>query len=243
MSLPLRIAHRGASGSAPENTLAAFQSAQEIGVDLIELDLRATADGVPVILHDAHVDRTTNGSGRLCDLTLEEVRRFDAGGWFAPSFSAERIPTLKETLVRTQDGPLLLIELKEAGLEDVLLEHLHQAEAMNRVVVQSFQFPIIRRLKELEPRLPCGLLLSSSPAGAILDTLSIAEAVLTHGANYAGLSGSMLREDLVRGLRQRGIPVWAWTLDEPDHIYRAMEMGVEGIISNHPERIPESPSP
>lgn len=107
------IAHRGFSGQAPENTLASFQKAVELGSDMIELDVRFSKDGQVVVIHDDTIDRTTNGRGKVADYTLKELKQFDAGSWFAPQFSGERIPTLKEVLELVKGKVLVNIEIKD----------------------------------------------------------------------------------------------------------------------------------
>src|SRR6266704_6290544 len=110
---PLRIAHRGASARAPENTLAAFAEAVRLGANAIELDVHLTADGVPVVIHDGTVDRTTNGRGEVAAMTLKDLRRLDAGAWFSSRFRGERIPTLEESLEFARGRCAMNVEIKE----------------------------------------------------------------------------------------------------------------------------------
>jgi glycerophosphoryl diester phosphodiesterase len=239
---PLRIAHRGASGYAPENTLAAFQKALDLGSDLIEVDVRAASDGGLFLLHDSRVDRTTDGSGLLRDLTSEHARGLDAGAWFSAEFSGERLLPLGDALAFARDRCPLLVEVKDIGLEPSLLNLLRRTDSLNQVVLQSFDFPTVKRLKELESRISCGLLFgqNSPPGAASLTGAEVAEIVLGHGGNFAALAAPLLTPGLVADLHRRGMTVWAWTLDDPAHIQKAADMRVDGIISNFPDRVRQS---
>ncbi len=239
MMQPLRIAHRGGAGSVPENTVVAFRHAVARGYDLVETDVRATADGHLMLLHDDRLDRTTNGAGRLHDMTLEEVRRLDAGTKFAPEFAGEKVPTLEEALDVTR-GSILLVEIKEPGLEERLLEALRRADAERRVVIQSFDAGIVRRMKALAPHLPYALLLSSVPnrqKGEAAGADALLSETLECGAHIVGLRGDSATPYLVESLRRRGVALWLWTLNRPEDIQRAKDAGVAGIISDYPERI------
>src|SRR5436309_263912 len=112
---PFIVAHRGASALAPENTLAAFRRALEAGAPAVECDVHLTADGAPIVIHDARVDRTTNGTGEVASLTLAALRALDAGGWFDPRFAGERLPTLEETLAIAAGRSRVFVELKPGG--------------------------------------------------------------------------------------------------------------------------------
>jgi glycerophosphoryl diester phosphodiesterase len=237
---PLRIAHRGASGVAPENTQSAFRKALELGVDLIETDVRSTRDGVLALLHDATVDRTTDGSGPLSAMSFKEAQSLDAGTWKGQAFAGERIPSLLEALVQLRNEALLLIEVKESGWEDDLVELLRETSSLSQVVIQSFDPHVVLKIKKREPRLPCGLLLSApplkeGPEEALAE--SVLEAVLDCRTNFAALSGRMVTPFLVQYLKKRGVPVWTWTLNDPEAIRQAKEAEVSGIISDFPDRV------
>ena len=143
------IAHRGASGYAPENTFAAFDLAAEMNADMIELDVQLTKDRQIVVIHDDRVDRTTNGSGFVKDFTLEELQKLDAGSWYGPAFQGERIPTLEAVLKRYHKKIGLLIELKghpsQVGIEEEAGQLLGQFSFSINNIVQSFQFRSVQR--------------------------------------------------------------------------------------------------
>ena len=151
---PLIIAHRGASSLAPENTLAAVQKALDLKVDVVEIDVHRSSDGELVVLHDATLDRTTTGSGPVKQYSLEEVKSFDAGSWFSPSFVEERIPTLREVLEKTKDQATLLIELKGERTEVRTVELVKELGMTDQVIIQSFDFLQIQKAKQKAPEIP-----------------------------------------------------------------------------------------
>jgi glycerophosphoryl diester phosphodiesterase len=161
---PLVIAHAACKGHAPENTLAGIRAALALGADAIEIDVHCTADRVPVLCHDATVDRTTDGTGAIADLTLEWIRALDAGcRVFDGRFAGERIPTLAETLDLTRGRCLLIIEIKAQGIEREVVEAI--GGATDDVMAWSFQPGVVQRMRELAPAVPCALL-SPPLAGA-----------------------------------------------------------------------------
>jgi glycerophosphoryl diester phosphodiesterase len=242
-------AHRGAAGLAPENTLAAFRMAIELGVDGTELDLQTTKDGVVVAIHDDTVDRTTDGRGRIGDLALDEVKRLDAGGKFGAAFRGERIPTLREIveLVKASGNERfrLILEIKFAAgregeptdLEERVLAVLRETDFLDRVVTQSFHHPSAAKMKRLAPGVPAGLLVGQrrQPADPVA-------AVRGHGVDYYAPHHSLVTPDLLRILHDEGIPVVTWTVNDPADMRRLMAMGLgslpgDGMISDFPDRL------
>lgn len=242
-------AHRGAAGLAPENTLAAFRMALELGADGTEMDLQLTRDGVVVVIHDDTVDRTTDGRGRIGDLTLAEVKRLDAGGKFGPTFRGERIPTLRELidLVKAsgKDRFRLNLEIKfaegregqPADLEEKVLAVLAETKFLDRVITQSFYHPSAAKMKRLAPGISAGLLVGQrrQPADPVA-------AVRDHGVDYYAPHHSLVTADLLRALHQAGIPVVTWTVNDPADMRRLIDMGLgslpgDGMISDYPDRL------
>ena len=158
----LVIAHRGASGHAPENTLAAFKRAVALGASFIETDLQLSRDAHFVAIHDDTVNRTTNGQGKVHDLTLADLRRLDAGSWFGSEFAGERIPTLEEILeFSKRHDAVFYLELKPTGAwggEHALIGALRQTGEIARTIVISFDAGILEALRRIEPTLMTGLL-------------------------------------------------------------------------------------
>lgn len=150
-------AHRGASADAPENTLAAFALAERQRADGIELDVQLSRDGVPVILHDDRLERTSNGRGRVDQLAWRELRKLDVGSWYAPEFSAERLPALAEVLTWVGDRLQLNLEVKDSAAARALLDLLEEFPQA-RVLVSSFDHRLLAALRAADPRLPLGFL-------------------------------------------------------------------------------------
>src|SRR5690349_12476749 len=154
-----RVAHRGYSAVAPENTLPALAAGALAGATLIEFDVRTTADGVPVVIHDRTVDRTTDGTGHVGDLTLDEVRALDAGSWFSPAYAGVRVPLLADVLDLLRESQVLLEIKPPATLEQVkvIVEMVADRGLLDRTVVQSFDPAVVRVVREAAPDIRRGL--------------------------------------------------------------------------------------
>ena len=237
---PLRIAHRGASGQglAPENTLAACEKAIQLGVDMIEIDVHATRDGQIVVLHDATIDRTTDGIGVVADLSFAEVRQVDAGRWFAADFAGERVPLLEEVLDLARHRALVLIEIKADFITERILQVIETVAAAEHIVVQSFNPAIVQRVKLLAPALPTALLIGQLPTTpSRVRARRLVQQVLQVGANALAIWHATITPSFLEEMRKRGVAVWAWTVDE-DIIMRDLAMmGVQGIITNYPDQL------
>ena len=237
---PLRIAHRGASGLglAPENTLAAFEQAIQLGVDILEIDVHATRDGQIVVLHDAAIDRTTDGTGLVAELSSEQVRRADAGSWFGADFTGERVPLLEEVLDLARHRALVLIEIKADFITERILQVVGTVVAAEHVVLQSFNPAIVERIKLLAPALPTALLIGQLPTTpSRVRARRLVQQVLQVGANVLAIWHATLTPPFLEEMRKRGIAVWAWTVDQ-DIIMRDLAMmGVQGIITNYPDQL------
>jgi glycerophosphoryl diester phosphodiesterase len=230
----LVIAHRGASGHAPENTLAAFKRAIALGATFIETDLQLTRDSRLVAMHDATVNRTTNGQGKVHDLTLMELRRLDAGSWFGSEFAGERIPTMDDILGFSKKHDVVFyLELKPGGSwggEHALVGALRESGEIPRAVVISFDADILARLRKIEPTLMTGLLYD----GQIEQPL---EKALEVGARQLAVRGDLVTPALLKDARKRDLQVVCWTVNHPAHIRMLMAAGVDGIMSDYPDRL------
>jgi len=230
----LVIAHRGASGHAPENTLAAFKRAVALGATFIETDLQLTRDSRLVAMHDATVNRTTNGQGKVHDLTLMELRRLDAGSWFGSEFAGERIPTMDDILEFSKKHDVVFyLELKPGGSwggEHALVGALRESGEIPRSVVISFDADILARLRRIEPTIMTGLLYD----GQIEEPLSKA---LEVGARQLAVRGDLVTPALLKDARKRDLQVVCWTVNHPAHIRMLIAAGVDGIMSDYPDRL------
>ncbi|MEE6263141.1 glycerophosphodiester phosphodiesterase [Plantactinospora sonchi] len=230
------IAHRGASSAAPENTLVAQEIARRAGADWIENDVQPSRDGVPFILHDGTVDRTTNGTGNLRDLTSAQLKALDAGSWFAPQYAGARIPTLAEQLadLRTRGGNLLL-EIKGRHTKDEvakIVQVIRDERMTDRVFVQSFEVDALRHSRELAPELPLGLLRSTLDA----DPVALAKELGLTAYNPDG-NALLARPSVIADLHRAGVAVMAWTMDSAGQWQRLEQAGADAIITNRPAEL------
>jgi glycerophosphoryl diester phosphodiesterase len=231
---PLVISHAACKGHVPENTLAGIRKAMALGSDAIEIDLHATADGVPVLLHDDTVDRTTDGIGDVRTMALDQVRRLDAGGRsFGSRFLGERVPTLEEVLDLTGGRALLVIEIKQRGIEQVTVDTVRRLGAADDVMVWSFHPTVVSTVRALAPEIPCGQLWSERDP----DPIRMCAVALSGNAQAVCPHFSSVSEVLLRRALMHGLSVFTWTTDEPDDIARMRRLGVDGICSNFPERV------
>jgi glycerophosphoryl diester phosphodiesterase len=230
----LLIAHRGASGHAPENTLAAFRKAVSLGVSFIETDLQLTRDTRLVAIHDDTVNRTTNGQGAVHDLTLEEIRKLDAGSWFGSEFAGERVPTLDEILdFAKKNDVVFYLELKPAGSwggEQTLIAALRSSGEIARTIVISFDPGILVSARKIEPTLMTGLLYD----GQIDDPLDKAVEI---GARQIAVRGDLVTPWMLGQARRRDLQVVCWTVNQAPHMRLLMAAGVDGIMSDYPDRL------
>ncbi|MFD9088845.1 glycerophosphodiester phosphodiesterase [Streptomyces prasinus] len=253
---PLVVAHRGASGYAPENTLPAADRAAELGVDWVENDVQRTRDGELVVLHDDSLARTTDveevfpgrSPWKVRDFTAAEIARLDAGSWFGPAFAGTRVPTLEQFLRRLErHDQKLLLEIKNPrlypGIEGETLQALDnegwldRAHLRNRLVVQSFSADSVRTVHELEPAVRTGFIgkppVKDLPVYAdFADRINSPHAALSSG--YVAVAQSF------RGPHGKPLKVLAWTVDDAAAARRAAGLGVDGIVSNKPDVVREA---
>jgi glycerophosphoryl diester phosphodiesterase len=231
-------AHRGFSGEAPENTLAAFRHAIDAGCDMIELDAHLTRDHEVVVIHDDTLERTTNGRGAVAGKTFAELGSLDAGAWFHPRFSGERIPALAEVLALTRNRIFVNIELKKGKnypytmeeLADRTLSIVEMAGMAEQVLFSSFDPAAVGRIRERNPLLSVALIVEKpwmkpEEAGG--------------GTIYPFLScrSSVLNTENIRRAHAKGIRVHVWTVNTQEAMAKFIALGVDGIITNHPDRL------
>lgn len=233
---PLVCAHRGRSGVFPENTMAAYEAAVEVGADFMELDVRRTADGEIVCIHDPTVDRTTDGSGEVAEMTLAEVQALDAGSWIGDEFTGERVPLLRQVLEQIAPRLVVDIEIKQREIADQVARMVQETGSVRRVTVVSFDLDDLRTAKATEPALACGLITSGPEDDVPLPERSLIEAALECGANFISCSHRSVTPTLVRECHLMGLALMAWTMDEPEDLQRMIDLQIDGLVSNFPER-------
>jgi glycerophosphoryl diester phosphodiesterase len=236
---PLVYAHRGASGYAPENTMSAFKMAVELGSNGIECDVQMTKDGRLVICHDETVDRTTNGKGFIKDLNYDEIRELDAGGWFDSGFKNERIPQFSELLkLVSYTGLLLNIEIKSGivqypGIEQKVLAEVAAFGIQSRVIISSFNHYAIKECKNINPSVKTGALYMEG----LFEPWNYMKSLGCECAHpfYMAMVPAISKE-----LKARGYILNAFTVNDPKISIELAKMGVDGIITNYPDRILEA---
>jgi glycerophosphoryl diester phosphodiesterase len=228
----LNIAHRGASGRFPENTLRAFGAAIDAGAQMCELDVQLTADGAVVVIHDETLERTTDGRGAVRSLTLTQLKRLDAGIRFGAEFAGERIPTLEEVMALADGRCGLNIEIKSAGLERRVCDLIVERRALATAMISSFDWDALAVVRHLEARARLGLLGSQWPARLV-------GAAFELKAESINPRADIVTEDLCIAAHERNLSVYAWTVDEPGEMRRLIAFGVDGIMTNFPERLRE----
>ncbi|MGH9688490.1 MAG: glycerophosphodiester phosphodiesterase [Candidatus Acidiferrales bacterium] len=234
MRKPWTIAHRGASGHAPENTLAAFERAVQLGATFIETDLHLTRDARFVAIHDGTVDRTTNGHGAVHELSLAELREFDAGLWFDRQFSGQQIPTLEEILdFSCKHDVVFYFEIKYDaawGMHHALAAALNAAGNAARSIVISFDPATLLSLRRLDASIMLGLLTEN-------DKLTLPKTALDCGARQICPRFDLIAPQLVSDAHRSDLQVVTWTVNEPEKMCAAIDAGVDGIMTDLPDRL------
>lgn len=223
-------AHRGASALAPENTLAAFRVAEEAGADGLELDVQMSRDGVPVVLHDDTVDRTTDGQGAVAALSLAELRQLDAGTWFDAAFAEERIPTLEEALAWGAGRLRFNLEIKDSAAGLAVLELAGRYEQA-AIIVSSFDHTLLAMLHRKAPSLPLAFLWEQPDWAAAVEEAAVCKAESFHPFF------DVLTAEMVAACHRHGMAVYPWTVDDPAALEQCRRLAVDGIFCNHPARV------
>ena len=229
---PLVIAHRGASAEAPENTIAAFERALELGADALQLDVHLSRDDQPVVIHDFTLERTTDGSGPVRARTVRELKRLDVGGWFRPAFRGQRVQTLQEVLERFRERARLSITLKGGstlypGIEERVVGLLEVYDALERALVQSLDLDALGSLRARSPEVRLGALIAHRPIDLEAD-LAPGWTALCPSVEILGLAERAT-------IHAAGRECHVWTVNEPALMDRLIEWGVDGIITDRPD--------
>ncbi len=229
------IGHRGAAAHAPENTLASFHKAIDMGATMLELDIHLTKDQEIVVIHDHDISRTTSGSGLVSNMTLREIRAYDAGSWMHADFEGEKVPILQEVMELIRKGIYLNMEIKageeiHVGLVDKLIELIDEYSATDMIVISSFHREYLREIKEKAPAIEVALLYSG-------DVPSVLDEAVKEGWEGLHPHFPLIDEKLMEGARQRGLAVRAWTVNRPDDMRRLLDLGVDGICSDVPDML------
>ena len=232
--MTLNFAHRGFSGQFPENTMLAFEKAVEAGADGIELDVQFSKDGELVIMHDETLDRTAGVDGYVKDYTLEQLKTMDVSGKWSDRYGSMEIPTLREYFTRFKDLPIITnIELKTCvfpypGIEKRTLELIREFEMEDKIIISSFNHYSCLKMKELEEKMPCGLLEESWIVGAGKYGRKL-------GMDFLHPAYPMVAESYVQDAADHGLKVNTWTVNDWDSMEYFARIGVHAIIGNFPD--------
>ncbi|HSJ53252.1 MAG TPA: glycerophosphodiester phosphodiesterase family protein [Anaerolineae bacterium] len=225
------IAHRGASAYEPENTLRAFQRAIELGATMLELDVHLSHDGHPIVMHDANLARTTNGTGQIRDLSLAEIRRLDAG-------QGEQVPTLDQVIDLVRGRAQLYIELKGQQTPAVVVDTLRRMDFCDQAIAGSFYPWLPQKVKFLEPAIRTSVLVASRDRQA-----DFVDWVLAVGADYvhpcwehaSPSPHELLTPELIGRLRGEGLGIVVWHEERPEELRELVKLDVDGICTNTPD--------
>jgi glycerophosphoryl diester phosphodiesterase len=224
------VGHRGASGYAPENTVASFEHALGLGVKAVEFDVRITADGVPVVLHDSTLDRTTNGKGPVAEHTWLDLLQLDAGSWKHPRFAGTRIPSLQEALMAIGPYARPIIELKVPIDPNLLLEPLRRYDIESDVLVMSFHAEWLVPFRKVSKHVPIGFLSDHWRPELPRQARALdADILLLH----TGVLGTTQ----IAAAEAEGLEVWCYTPNDAGLIAACAAMGVSGIVTDYPDLI------
>lgn len=234
--MSLNIAHRGASGYYPENTMVAFEKAIELGCDGIETDVQLTKDGIMVLCHDERIDRTTDGTGFIKDYTYSELCRFDAGVSFGEEYKGSRIPVLEDLLKLVNGTGLILnLELKTnvieyEGLEEMVIDKIRYYGMQDRIIISSFNHYSVMKCRNIDNRIKCGFLYSN----ALYDPGWYGKhaGIEALHPNYKTLS-----VETVKNIHSNGLQINTYTVNEEEDMKHMIELKVDGIITNYPDRL------
>lgn len=232
---PLIIAHRGASGEAPENTLAAFQLAMDQGCDAIELDIHLSADGNIIVCHDSTINRTTSGTGHISDMTLEELKGVDAGSWYSEKYAGEQIPLLEEVFDMIPNEMMIHVEIKDPRQHLIvpkLSELLKKNNRLNTVVALSFHHKSLLRLKQIEQEVKISPLYRADFVDHRIVAESLGVPVYSIHPNFRFIH----REDILEALNEN-LQVYLCTINDEKNMKLAMESGASGILTDFPKRL------
>lgn len=250
----VNISHRGASGHAPEHTLAAYELGEIMKSDYIEIDLQMTKDGELIAMHDETIDRTTDGTGSIKEYTLEELKSFDAGSWFneaypdkaKPEFMGLEVPTLREVIDRFGVEANFFIETKSPevypGLEEKLVEILYEynlvgeQQESGKVIIQSFSAESLKKIRQLDNSIPLVQLLSYY-APAVITNDEVTK--IKEYASGIGMHFTAINPGYVKKVRDSGLLIYPYTVNEKEDMEMLLSWGVTGMFTNYPDRLQE----
>jgi len=235
MNRPLVIAHRGNSSAAPENTLAAIREAIDLGTDCVEVDIRCTKDGVPVLCHDPTVGRVAGGMGNICDLTLDDLHSLDVGSWKGDEYKGEAIPTFEEALLEAREKTRIVAEVKVDCAEQVS-QIVRRLKIRDGLTFAAFRLDLLHKIYRRMPDFDVAWVLIAREwlgynSAQAIETASESE------IRVIAPPFSVLSQPSICCAHEMGIVIWTYECDSVEQFERALELGVDGIVTSHPEEL------
>ncbi len=238
------IAHRGASGYAPENTILAIQKAIDYGADYIEIDVQLTQDGHVIAIHDDTVDRTTSGKGKVRELNFSEIQILDAGSWFAPEFQSEKVPLLSEILDLDFKNSHLIIEVKNVnninkGIENKIVELVRNYQLQDQIIYKSFSTEVLERFNNLDPGKKT-LYVTIGPVFGLFvidDWLRWGSLFDFKFVDMIQVHRLLISKSIIQKAHQRNLKIIAWDVHSPEDILKMKKLGVDLIETDFPDRV------
>nr|MDO8134891.1 glycerophosphodiester phosphodiesterase family protein [Candidatus Njordarchaeum guaymaensis] len=215
------VGHAGGAAYEPENTIRAIRRSIEMKVDMVEVDVHATKDGQLVVIHDNEVDRTTNGKGSVKEMSLQEIRKLDAG-------KGEKIPTLQEVLATSRNIVGAMIEVKAPNIEKLLVDLIRRERMSDQVIVTSFMSDVIKKVKEIESKISTGQIFAWKISNVAKKALELRVGMMVPAYE-------LVTREMVNELHRSSILVYTWTVDDRRVAEKLIELGVDGIITNKPD--------
>ena len=243
------IGHKGAAGYAPENTLSSLQVAIDMGVDMIEIDVHMSKDGEVVVFHDEEVSRTTDGKGKIHEMTLEEIKQLDAGSWFSPKFKGERVPTLREAIDLVHGNADILIDIKSKGHEfydnfaEKIVDIIDEKEDNKEwCIVQSYEQEYLEHAYSRDSTIQMKKLMMGEDESMLLSFYLNSKSFMTnrnkhHFFETINPHYTTLSQRRVFRLHAKGYKVHTYVVNEPVEMIKMLNMAVDGIITDYPDRL------
>ena len=220
------IGHRGASGIAPENTWESFDLALTLGADAIETDIHSTSDRELILIHDRDLERTTNGKGLVAMTPWSQISNLDAGVWFDRAYYGAKVPLLKETLKRYGKQTHLVLEIKQSGIEEEVVQMVQELDLIDSVTLTSFDVDVVQNIKQECPDINLEWLMIESDQAKMKQALQI-------GVNHVSLSAPLISPEIVSLWNAIDLPVRVWNVTDSDVMISALEAGVEAMTVDY----------
>jgi glycerophosphoryl diester phosphodiesterase len=233
------IAHRGFSAVAPENTLAAMMRASELGVDACEMDVYRCKSGEIVVIHDGDVKRTTDGEGKITEMTLDEIQKLDAGSWKGQQYAGEGVPTLRAVLKHLKAANCrAVVEIKMEGISQDVLDVVKAEGMWDMTAIIAFSSNVVKDVRSLASEMQCAWLYGEEQDCTPAEMARwIADQARACDTDIVDLAYTILSEEVIAELHKRGLTVWTWTVNDPERMADLIRWGVDGITTNCPDEL------